>query len=70
MIARTNEEKREECCNGDATKIEIWTITFVNVEYEFLIFNLLFPLQSNAIVENFLEQNLFGAHVSERELKR
>ena len=29
MITRTNEEKREECCNGDATEIEIWTVKFV-----------------------------------------
>ena len=35
----------------------------------FLFLNLLFSLQSNAIVENFPEQNFFGAHVSERELK-
>ena len=46
-------------------RVSLW-----NVEYEFLIFNLLFSLQSNAIVESFLGQNLFGAHVSERELKR
>ena len=67
----TNEDKREECCNGkeNAKESRTWWSLW-HVAYEFPIFNLPLSLQSNAIVENFLEQNLFGAHVSEREFKR
>ena len=72
MITQTNEEKRRVLmCNGEenAKKIEIWSVKSVTCSLRiswFLIYSFR-SLQSNAIVENFLEQNFFGAHVSENE---